>query len=252
MRLRPKSGFGFLAKRRPALIVTAWSIERELCDTAGADDLMHALLLLRLLKRGETFVALEELQPWTRAGAETYTYVFRVRTVASAKQVLVKACVALGGTSVGEICQEWLRRRRFLQSAGISTPELYGFSRATIIEEYVAMTLPEAFLLGNLNERLRLASGLGRLVGVLSRYRFQLLSLHDLRSRADDVVVIDFGEDLGPPFAMSTENPFVLDRALEDMAHDGVHLTPHERTKLTTAFEFSLVDPAIEPADPWN
>lgn len=167
---------------------------------AGRDDLRSALIGLGLLGSRTTSYRTTVGSGWTKAGAETYILDFSVEEGGRQTRALFKACVALGSLGgVESELDEWIRRRRILAGAGISVPYLYGRTPGTILEEYVPFELLETLGAVDAWQRRHLAAEMGQLAAVIDRLMFPALSLDDLRSRGDDVVVVDFGEDLGPP-----------------------------------------------------
>lgn len=183
-----------------------WSLESELLTIAGQESVGASLAGLGLARTEQAHLVASSREGWVRSGAETYLYMFGVKDGDSFNTFALKACVALGGLAgVRSILSEWCRRRHHLDEMGVSTPTLFGVGQGVIIEEYI----PHSFksILNSTDE-----SGVGDLLGTLSQLVSQLLdsgylpvSLHDLRSRGDDAVVIDFGEDLGGQ--RSTLNP---------------------------------------------
>jgi hypothetical protein len=219
--------------------VTPWSIENDLLVVSGEEDLKSALQSLGIVARDVGWCRVRELSDWARAGAETYTYEFMVESDLGARHLIAKACVALGpGSNVGEISEEWLRRRRALSDGGVATPKLYGVTSATMIEEYIPLTLVDAFRIAADQLKLRLCSELGRTLGIISRLGFLALSLHDLRSRGTDVVVVDFGQDLGPAGVMPPGQADLIHDVLTNLERNGVEqLAASELQALSAAFE---------------
>jgi hypothetical protein len=154
---------------------------------------------LGILADPNSFSALVVLKDWYRSGAETYLAICRIECHDdSSKDIAIKACIALTEKmSVDATLSAWIRRRTHVAAHGVETPRLYGFGEGLLIEEYIPHTLPEA---------VRQTSSADALVGLavntaatLVRLGFQPVSLFDdLRSRGKDVVVVDFGSDLGP------------------------------------------------------
>lgn len=219
--------------------VAPWSIENELLVVSGEKDLKSALQSLKMVARDVGWCRVRELSDWARAGAETYTYEFMVESDLGARHLIAKACVALGpGRTVGEVSEEWLRRRRALSDAGVATPKLYGVAAATMIEEYIPLTLVEAYRRAAAQLKLRLCSELGRTLAIISRLGFLALSLHDLRSRGTDVVVVDFGQDLGPPGVLPPGQADLIHDVLSNFERSGVEqLAASELQALSAAFE---------------
>src|SRR5437016_2536006 len=99
-----------------------------------------ALHALGLLTRPEaSFEIFGSDGQWVRGGAETYTFRFQVAEQGTGvKDVLLKACATfVGGASLTQIAEEWIRRRTLLRDAGVATPQLFGHRRGVILEEYI-------------------------------------------------------------------------------------------------------------------
>ena len=179
-----------------------WTLEGELQKLTGTNSATAALLNLGLLEsRDELFQLISPPRGWYRSGAETYLYPFRVSKDGSDVSLVLKACVAFSpGTPLQSILESWIDRRNVLASRGVVTPKLYAWGHGAILEEYVPHTLREA--LGRTPSNLeRLLVSMADLAGVVANLRFQPVDLfEDLRSHGDDVVLIDCGQDLGPPF----------------------------------------------------
>ena len=183
-------------------MASPWSLEKELCGLAKVRSLPKALWRLGVIGEPSPDVILEEVQDWTRAGAETYIYRFRVVLGATAQDVLLKAIVGFSLTqSLSGIAQDWVERRRLLDREGIRTPKLYCTGRALLMEQYVPYNLAD-FLRETPAAASRLDHQVIRLAAVLDRLGFCPISLfHSLRTDGADVFAVDFGQDLGPPGA---------------------------------------------------
>lgn len=108
----------------------------------------------------------------------------------------MKACVATSfGSSLSETFHDWIERRGLLKEHGVETPHLIGVGEALLIEEFISYSLGD--LLRASSTREVLLYKLGFTGGILAKLRFVPVSIHDWRSRGEDVVLIDFGEDLG-------------------------------------------------------
>lgn len=71
-------------------------------------------------------------------------------------------------------------------------------------------------------------------------YGFVPLSAHDWRSRGDDVVLIDFGQDLGPPGVGKGSEAGLLSEVLDSVDHAGIDLSPTELMLVSATYESSL------------
>jgi len=150
---------------------------------------------------------IQVITPWYRGGSETYVTDFLLGNDLEQKHLIAKACIKIGSR---EAMREWLTRRDVLQENGVNLPELIAVDGATIVEEYIPQGFAEAYCGSDLDQKadLKLAfvDTYKRIVGA----GFSPASLHDIRSRGADAVVIDFGEDLGPPSPITSSNLSVV------------------------------------------
>lgn len=132
------------------------------------------------------------INDWHKPGAESYVTDFTLRQGDTKRHLIAKACVKM---MPRETMAEWLTRRRALKDNGVSTPELFAVDGAMIIEEYIPFTFSEAYKNDTVRSILRVAftDMYKRTVGI----GFLPISFHDIRSRGDDCVMVDVGEDLG-------------------------------------------------------
>ncbi len=133
------------------------------------------------------------ISDWTPSG-ETFYRELLVNTGREVNHYVEKACVKI---LPSETLREWLSRRRILQRAGVETPKLQAHDLVEIIEEYIPYSLSDAYNRLDLDNQIILKE---RFVETYKRILiagFTPISFHDVRSRGDDVVVIDFGSDLG-------------------------------------------------------
>jgi hypothetical protein len=178
--------------------LTGWTIESELLARSGAASLVDAINTLGLLKESCRSVEVACECDWRPGGAETYIYNFSVTSPRESASFVLKSVTALNPIgSVGDLAEEWLSRRQRLEAVGVSTPRFFGIHKATILEEFVPFSLSEAIE----SQPTGAAEFKGQCVllakqvargGFLPRGLFR-----DLRSRGRDVVMIDFGADLG-------------------------------------------------------
>ena len=180
-------------------------IEEELIKLAQCDTVIDALRKLSIVPWGCASAAVEEQHGWHRSGSETYLCLFRVHFEDRVLPLVLKACVAYSpsAASVEEILERWVGRRQIISANYIHTPHLYGWGNGLVLEEYVPHSLMD--ILAKTSSSKEFLAELGRLIGVLSKLGFSPIRLlDDLRSRGEDVVLTDFGEDLGDP----TESPY--------------------------------------------
>jgi len=140
----------------------------------------------------------EIVSRWEGKGSETYTACIAAEGIA----MIAKACIKFDSNTVME---EWIGRRKILSDSGVETPVLYGRDRAVILEEYIPYDFREAYKQADEMGKPLLAEKFietyKRIVGA----GFNPVSLHDVRSHGNDVVVVDFGSDLGGVFTSSPD-----------------------------------------------
>lgn len=220
------------------MTVTTWTLEGELRKLAGTDGLTSALATLEIAEPDEE-LTLETVQDWYRSGTETYSLRFAVSNQLRRSELMLKACVAYcGGQPLKEIFASWLSRRRLLNGLGASTPRLYAAGNALLVEEYVPYSLLDSLDSGQYREDI--LRSIGRTAGLLVSAGFVPLSAHDWRSRGNDVVLIDFGQDLGPPGVGHGSESGLLSEVLDNVDRAGIDLSPTELMLVGTSYESSL------------
>lgn len=137
---------------------------------------------------------------WRRLGGESYVMDFSVLSETEQHHLVAKACVKI---PPGAVMNEWLGRRQLLNANGISTPRLYAVQGATLLEEFIPFSLGEAYRQSSPQTQELMRTSFFESYLKLYELGFKPMRLHDLRSRGDDVVFIDFGEDLGGIFEPS-------------------------------------------------
>ncbi|MGQ0777099.1 MAG: hypothetical protein ACT4NY_22240 [Pseudonocardiales bacterium] len=216
----------------------SWTLEGELMKLAGADEIASALTILGIIKADEEFV-LETVQDWYRSGAETYSLRFSVSNQSCQREFMMKACVAYaGGTPLNDIFASWLSRRSILEDIGVSTPRLHVAGNAVLVEEYIHQSLVDALTSGERREAILRA--IGRTAGLLVSAGFVPLSACDWRSHGDDVVLVDFGQDLGPSGVGNGSEAGLLSEVLDNVDQAGIDLTSTELILVSAAYEASL------------
>lgn len=220
-------------------MTTGWTLEGELNKLAGTDGLPSALITLGMIEAVEE-VALDTIQDWYRSGAETYSFCFSVSTRSLQREYILKACVAYGGggQSLKDIFATWLSRRRLVDGLGVSTPRLYAAGNAVLLEEHIPHNLADALAEGQ--HRDAILRSLGHTAGTLVSAGFVPLSAHDWRSRGADVVLIDFGQDLGPPNVGHGSEAGLLSELLDNLDRANIGLSPAELALIGTSYETSL------------
>ncbi len=147
------------------------------------------------------------INDWHRSGAETYSTDFLAGHDES--HLIAKACVKFAPL---ETMKEWLERREVIREAGLATPVLHTVEGAVLVEEFIPFTISEAYQNPQtMDTQEKLKDSLNSTVQSIYKLGFNALSLHDIRSRGTDVVMIDFGSDLG---TQSTPRSDALPKAI--------------------------------------
>jgi hypothetical protein len=220
-----------------------WRLSSDICELAGVSSIGEALSRLNIIRESDDFVALVEHGEWYRGGAETYLFPFSVRTTYGRVDLVMKACIATGGLgfTVQQIMSEWLSRRSLLEEKGIGTPTLYGVSRACLIEEWVPfdfLTLLKS--VEGRRQQLQLLGCLADYAAVIEDCGFSGRGpFDDLMSRGQDLVAVDFGEDLGPMGTEAKRFGSRCDEVIQHLSSHGVRLQQPQLNYLWEAFEVS-------------
>jgi hypothetical protein len=220
-----------------------WSLDRELLLMAGASNQLQALVRLGICDETCERCSLETRNDWERSGAETFRLIAEVIHDSGKPSTLIflKACVALGGLQgVGAIVDEWVSKRWRLEEAGISVPLLYGTISGTIWEEFIPYSLLEVLQRAKSAVRVRLVRSLGFTMGMLTKMGVPALDVSDWRSHGSDVVLVDFGEDLGPIGIVQRKTPHILDEWLRLLKPRGIVLTSAELELLSEQYDRAL------------
>lgn len=141
---------------------------------------------------------IETTQNWYQPGSESFLLQFQVRQQEVLSRFIMKACVIPPGT---QTVNEWNRRRALLTQSGIQTPTLHAVDRATYIEEFIDYSLRDAYSTADEQVQTNLHDQFENIYRTTFELGFKPVSFHDVRSRGEDVVVIDFGSDLGGIFS---------------------------------------------------
>jgi len=220
--------------------MSTWTLESELCALANERDIASALVKLGLLSPSADVFEVRTGRDWYRSGAETYLLIFSVKQGASEYPCVMKACVAFGGGSLEEMFGRWLARRLLIDELGISTPRLFAVGGALVVEEYIPYDLFERLSGVHGADRLHLLASIGRAAANLVGAGFAPLSSHDWRSRGDDVVLIDYGEDLGPANIQQESEAGLLSEIVDQIARRNIELTTDELKSLGAQYEATL------------
>lgn len=217
-----------------------WTLEGELKQIAGEQDIVASLTRLGMVTSDETLVDLTITRDWYRSGAETYGLCFAVETgLKGTRNYFMKACVAYsGGVPLAEILDQWLGRRDTLNDLGVQTPMLYAKGSALLVEEYIALTIWQA--LKKTQNRMEVLASIGWTAAKLVNAGFAPMSTHDWRSRGRDVVIVDFGQDLGPSGMTLTGESGLLSDIIHNMTTNDLVLSPTELQTLSMEYERTL------------
>jgi hypothetical protein len=156
----------------------------------------------------------ELVKDWYRGGSESYILDFKVNSGIDTKHLLVKACIKMCAV---EVVSEWHDRRSRIRRAGIEVPKLYSTNRADYIEEFIDLDLRTAHIVAGTETRRKLEDRFINTYKKLNAIGFSIVSLHDVRSRGDDVVLVDFGSDLGGFTESQRSNESVEMKAEDDL-----------------------------------
>ncbi len=136
----------------------------------------------------------ELLSDWHMPGSESFIMDFQINSLKRTERVIAKACIKMGASAV---VQEWISRRELASSAGIEVPKLYSVSGPDILEEYIPQTLKQVYEKSDSDKREHLHHEFFTAYQKLIKLGFSPVSLHDVRSHGEDIVIVDFGSDLG-------------------------------------------------------
>lgn len=216
---------------------SSWTLAGELKELSGEGDLSRWFHQVGLIGQGDDLRELEIVRGWYRSGAETYGLRFAVISHSGNRQeCFMKACVAYGGgMPLPDIFSSWLARRAVVAESGIATPRIYAAGAAIIVEEYIPYTLSDALRHGR--QRSSIVSSIGSTAACLINVGFIPVSSHDWRSRGGDVVLVDFGQDLGPPDMLRGSESGLLSEVLDNLLSDGVKLSDDELRLIGSAYE---------------
>lgn len=137
---------------------------------------------------------IEIINDWKRGGTETYVSDFIFTSNEDSRHLIAKACVKFGPR---EAMSDWLDRRQKMQENGVLFPQLVAVDGATIVEEYIPLTFAQAYRQSDENQREILRKAYIDTYKRICGAGFSPISLHDVRSRGVDIVVVDPGQDIG-------------------------------------------------------
>ena len=200
--------------------MTTWSIEAELCGLANATSLEDACVSLRLAEplAANAKLALVELAPWHRSGAETYLYLFALRNAdVLVGEYALKAMVAATPGIPPELqLKRHLDRRQRLADGGGSVPKLYAASKGVWLEERISHNLLDA--LPECEPSHELQRNLVSLLVSVAKCRFSPLSIApNIMVRNATAYWVDFGTDLGDPTSTDVTSSDLLQKLLTEV-----------------------------------
>jgi len=135
--------------------------------------------------------------PWARGGAETYVLPFQYWVSGIESQWIIKACVGYTpGTTIDALISQYVDRRAWFREANV--PRLLFSGKGCIVEEYIPFAAQDV-LAGTENAQRLYAQLLDICEDVIHGGFRPISLLADARSRGNDIVLVDFGADLGPP-----------------------------------------------------
>jgi hypothetical protein len=220
-----------------------WSLSDEILKLSGCESLKNALNKLGLLRNiNKDFSLIESKEGWFRGGSETYIFKFSVaQENEEPLDCIIKACVAFSpGSSPEKILESWIDRRILLQQEGIRTPHLYAKGFGVLIEEGIPFSFKEIFLRSSskkelfIKELILMAAKIGKL-GFTPIEPFS-----GLRSRGNDIVIVDFGQDLGSPNPKRAPNESLFKQLLKQMENWKQYISNEEKTIMYSMFQKEL------------
>lgn len=170
------------------------SIKNELASHRGQVPENQWLAEKGIIETPDTPYSYNLMSDWHMPGSESYILDFEVLSRQRTERLIAKACIKSCAT---ETVQEWHDRRQRIASAGIGVPKLYSTDRAVYIEEYIEMDMRAAHKCADPEVKSKLEDKFLDTYRKLGSLGFNVISLHDVRSHGDDIVLVDFGSDLG-------------------------------------------------------
>lgn len=216
---------------------STWSLQKELCGLAKTRSVDQALKRLGLIERREAKATLEEVHGWTRSGAETFTYAFRLVLPNGARELLLKAIVAFSmSRSLGDLNNEWMHRRRLLEDEGIKTPTVHFAGKALLVEQFIPNKL-SSHLKRKRAGSAHLIDQVLQIAAVLERHEFCPISpFNGLRTDGADVFVVNFGQEIGPPACAKRHDGHLLKEAIQWLEDQSGRPVDRRRAQAIYAF----------------
>lgn len=176
-----------------------WSLEGELLKVSEKSNLKDALVSLKIIHRSEENISVKVMKDWHKSGSETYSLLFSVSSNDMFSELWMKACTpASFGVQIEQVMTKWVRRMGDIEKwNSVFVPKMYLANDGIIIQEHIPHSLLDVV---NVKTVKKIGDQCYSLIRCLSANNFLPTGIwHDLRSRLDDVVLVDFGEDLGEP-----------------------------------------------------
>jgi hypothetical protein len=178
------------------------TIEEEIKTFAGESSLTRSLRRLGILSVDEDCEWIRVVRDWERGGAETHNLVFEVGSTRRAAIYIMKACTPFSfGIPIEQVLQRWMQRRNLLLRHGVKAPRVYGAHQGILIEDFIPLKLEDLEPSQWSKDLIRQVLQFAR---TLSELRFAAIGpFADLMTDGQSVYLVDFGEDLGEPYAES-------------------------------------------------
>lgn len=213
-----------------------WTIESELLSLTATATRSEALEKLGIPATSTANVHIQTDRDWYQAGAETWVFVFSLVIDAKPlRKLILKACAPnFAPRPVAEICDDWFRTRQVLADAGIAAPHVVARQGPLWLEEFIEYDLKDAIARPSI--RPSLARSIGATAGSLFRCGYVARSYHDWRTDGVDVILVDFGSDIGK-IGAGIDAKMVLTQL--HRAFDPVLSMPSDRTQIDLGFQYA-------------
>jgi len=171
-------------------------VTAEMTSMANTDSMLLAAKRLHLVPHSATTIKISlDTKKWVRSGGESYSLPFRCSTDGLIpRHAIFKAIISIKPTIKA---RAMLNRRQHLKNEGIKTPQLFGYNKAVLLEEFIEDSIDVAAM-KNIKNTLQQSACV---FGILAKMGHNPLSggiMRDFRFQSDgSIVMIDFGSDLG-------------------------------------------------------
>lgn len=151
------------------------------------------LLSKNIIDRHEKLSAYHDLNEWHKAGGETYSAIFAVKTDRSMAEYIIKAITTMNPE---EGLKNWVRRRKILEENNVSVSKWYWFGEGIIVEQFYPYDFKK---FKDFNALVKMSHSIDKL-GFAS-----LKFLDDVRCDENgNPFYVDFGFDLGEPKSLAS------------------------------------------------